>query len=148
MALWSGRFEEGVDAFTQRFGASLPVDQVMYRQDIAGSKAHAAMLADQGIISPGDAQAIRDGLDGIQTDIEAGTFTFDINDEDIHMAIERALTERILEDAREIGYRAMVLDTLPFLDGAVRLYEKLGFYRIDGYNDNPMENAVYMQKDL
>ena len=53
------------------------------------------MLADQGIISPGDAQAIRDGLDGIQTDIEAGTFTFDINDEDIHMAIERALTERI-----------------------------------------------------
>jgi len=62
--------------------------------------------------------------------------------------IARALTERILEDAREIGYRAMVLDTLPFLDGAVRLYEKLGFYRIDGYNDNPMENAVYMQKDL
>ena len=59
-----------------------------------------------------------------------------------------ALAERILEDAREIGYRAMVLDTLPFLDGAVRLYEKLGFYRIDGYNDNPMENAVYMQKDL
>lgn len=95
MALWSGRFEEGVDSFTQRFGASLPVDQVMYRQDIAGSKAHAAMLADQGIISPEDAQAIRDGLDGIQTDIEAGTFTFDINDEDIHMAIERALTERI-----------------------------------------------------
>ena len=62
--------------------------------------------------------------------------------------IARALTERILEDAREIGYRAMVLDTLPCLDGAVRLYEKLGFYRIDGYNDNPMENAVYMQKDL
>ena len=82
MALWSGRFEEGVDEFTQRFGASLPVDKVMYQQDIAGSKAHATMLADQGIISSEDTQAIRDGLDGIQADIEAGTFVFDINDED------------------------------------------------------------------
>lgn len=95
MALWSGRFEEGVDEFTQRFGASLPVDKVMYRQDIAGSKAHATMLAAQGIISEGDAAAIREGLDAIQAEIEAGAFPFDINDEDIHMAIERTLTERI-----------------------------------------------------
>ncbi len=95
MALWSGRFEEGVDEFTQRFGASLPVDKVMFRQDIAGSKAHATMLAAQGIISEDDAAAIREGLDAIQAEIEAGAFPFDINDEDIHMAIERTLTERI-----------------------------------------------------
>ena len=51
MALWSGRFEEGVSEFTQRFGASLPVDKQLYAQDIAGSRAHAAMLAHQGVIS-------------------------------------------------------------------------------------------------
>lgn len=95
MALWSGRFEEGADAFTQRFGASLPVDRKLYAQDIAGSKAHAAMLAAQGVISAEDAQAIAKGLDGIQADIEAGAFSFDVNDEDIHMAIEGELTRRI-----------------------------------------------------
>ena len=95
MALWSGRFEEGADAFTQRFGASLPVDRKLYAQDIAGSKAHAAMLAAQGVISDEDAQAITKGLDGIQADIEAGAFSFDVNDEDIHMAIEGELTRRI-----------------------------------------------------
>ena len=91
MALWSGRFEEGVSEFTQRFGASLPVDKELYRQDIAGSRAHAAMLAKQGIISQDDARQIRDGLDRIEQRIEAGDFVFDINDEDIHMAIESAL---------------------------------------------------------
>ncbi|MGI6591123.1 MAG: argininosuccinate lyase [Eggerthellaceae bacterium] len=95
MALWSGRFEQGVSEFTQRYGASLPVDKAMYRQDIAGSRAHARMLAAQGIISEADADAIVEGLNGIEQDIEDGNFTFDINDEDIHMAVERALTERI-----------------------------------------------------
>lgn len=94
-ALWSGRFEEGVDEFTQRFGASLPVDKVMYSEDIDGSIAHARMLAKQGIISADDAQAIVDGLESIRKDIEAGDFIFDINDEDIHMAIEGELTRRI-----------------------------------------------------
>ena len=95
MALWSGRFTEGVDEFTQRFGASLPIDKQLYAQDIAGSKAHALMLGEQGVISKEDAQAIRDGLDRIQARIEAGDFVFDINDEDIHMAIEKALIEDI-----------------------------------------------------
>ncbi len=94
-ALWSGRFEEGVDEFTQRFGASLPVDKAMYSEDIDGSIAHARMLAKQGIISADDAQAIVDGLESIRKDIEAGDFIFDINDEDIHMAIEGELTRRI-----------------------------------------------------
>ncbi len=84
-----------MDAFTQRFGASLPVDQRLYAQDIAGSKAHAAMLAAQGVIPQEDAAAIAEGLDGIQKDIESGSFVFDINNEDIHMAIESALTECI-----------------------------------------------------
>ncbi len=95
MALWSGRFEEGVSEFTQRFGASLPVDKALYAQDIAGSRAHARMLAAQGIISHDDARAIDEGLADILDEIERGEFAFDIDDEDIHMSIERVLTDRI-----------------------------------------------------
>lgn len=95
MALWSGRFEQGVSEFTQEFGASLPVDRAMYHQDIAGSKAHARMLAKQGVISVDDAAAIVAGLDEIEASIDAGDFVFDINDEDIHMSIEKVLTQKI-----------------------------------------------------
>lgn len=95
MALWSGRFEQGVSEFTQEFGASLPVDKAMYHQDIAGSKAHARMLAKQGVISVDDATAIVAGLDEIEASIDAGDFVFDINDEDIHMSIEKVLTQKI-----------------------------------------------------
>lgn len=92
MALWSGRFEQGVDAFTQRFGASLPVDKAMYRQDIAGSRAHANMLAAQGVIAAEDAAAISEGLSSIERSIDEGSFAFDVDDEDIHMAVEKVLT--------------------------------------------------------
>ena len=95
MALWSGRFTEGADAFTQRFGASLPVDKELYAQDIAGSIAHAHMLAHTGVISAEDAAAIEAGLGRIKRQIDDGTFAFDVADEDIHMAIERALTADI-----------------------------------------------------
>lgn len=95
MALWSGRFTENVSEFTQRFGASLPVDKALYAQDIAGSKAHANMLAKVGVISEEDAQQIAAGLDRVKADIESGDFSFDINDEDIHMSVEKALTADI-----------------------------------------------------
>lgn len=95
MALWSGRFEKGVSEFTQEFGASLPVDKAMYHQDIAGSRAHARMLAAQGVISQEDADAIVAGLADIEKIIDAGEFKFDINDEDIHMSIEKVLTQNI-----------------------------------------------------
>ena len=102
MALWGGRFEAGVAEVTQEFGASLPVDKHLYKQDIAGSKAHAKMLAAQGIISAEDEQAIAEGLTGIERDIDAGNFTFDINDEDIHMSIESELTRRIGEAGKRL----------------------------------------------
>ena len=101
MALWSGRFTEDVSEFTQRFGASLPVDKQLYAQDIAGSKAHARMLGVQGIIPADDVEAICAGLDRIQARIEADDFPFDINDEDIHMSIEKAL----IADIGEAGAR-------------------------------------------
>ena len=102
MALWGGRFEAGVAEVTQEFGASLPVDKHLYKQDIAGSKAHAKMLAAQGIISAEDEQAIAKGLTEIEQDIDAGNFTFDINDEDIHMSIESELTRRIGEAGKRL----------------------------------------------
>ena len=95
MALWSGRFEKGVSEFTQEFGASLPVDKAMYHQDIAGSRAHARRLAAQGVISELDAEDIVAGLADIEKTIEEGNFTFDINDEDIHMSVEKVLTQNI-----------------------------------------------------
>ena len=101
MALWSGRFTENVSEFTQRFGASLPVDKALYEQDIAGSKAHARMLGEQGVISKEDVAAIEEGLERIKQRIEEGSFVFDINDEDIHMSIEKAL----IEDIGEAGAR-------------------------------------------
>lgn len=94
--LWAGRFSAAPTGELGRFGASLPFDKRMWRQDIRGSKAHAAMLAHQGVISQQDADAIRAGLDDIAGQIERGEFAFDVDrDEDIHMAIERVLTENI-----------------------------------------------------
>ena len=101
MALWSGRFTENVSEFTQRFGASLPVDKQLYAQDIAGSIAHAHMLAAQGVITAEDAQLIEEGLGRIKEQIDAGEFPFDINDEDIHMSVEKAL----IADIGEAGAR-------------------------------------------
>lgn len=96
MALWSGRFEEAVDGDVRRFGASLPVDKLLYKQDIACSMAHSEMLGRQGIISEEDVAAIHEGLTSIKEDIESGEFVFNVdNDEDIHMAIEAELTRRI-----------------------------------------------------
>lgn len=94
-ALWGGRFEDSPTEFTQAFGASLPVDKRMWESDIEGSKAHALMLARQGVISDEDAASIRAGLDAIAVQIDEGDFEFDIDDEDIHMSIERNLTEAI-----------------------------------------------------
>ena len=70
--LWSGRFSEATDAFVAQFSASEHFDRRLYREDIRGSKAHARMLAHQGVISQDDADAILEGLDAIAAEIEAG----------------------------------------------------------------------------
>ena len=95
MALWSGRFEQSVSEFTQRFGASLEVDKKMARQDIQGSIAHARMLAEQGVITWTDFEHIEVGLLEIENQIRQGRFKYDINDEDIHMSVEGELIEDI-----------------------------------------------------
>ncbi len=93
--MWGGRFAAGPDAIMQAINASIGFDQRMAAEDIAGSKAHAAMLASAGIISDSDAQAMREGLDAILSEIEAGKFQFSEALEDIHMNVEARLTELI-----------------------------------------------------
>ncbi len=93
--MWGGRFASGPDAIMEEINASIGFDKRLYAQDIAGSKAHAAMLARKGIISKSDAQAIRRGLDAVQAEIEAGTFTFSRALEDIHLNVESRLKELI-----------------------------------------------------
>lgn len=62
--------------------------------------------------------------------------------------IANKLVEMIIDDAKRIGYKSMLLDTLPFLDGAINLYEKFGFYEIKSYNNSPMDTSIYMKLDL
>ena len=95
MKLWAGRFQKPTDELVNDFNASISFDQRLYKQDIAGSKAHAQMLSDCGILTKEDNEKIQAGLDGILADIEAGNVEFSADNEDIHMNIETLLTERI-----------------------------------------------------
>lgn len=93
--MWGGRFAAKPDETMKAINASIGVDQRMWREDIAGSKAHAAMLGRQGILTQEDQVAIHQGLDEIARQIEAGTFQFDVDLEDIHLNIEARLTDAI-----------------------------------------------------
>lgn len=93
--LWAGRFLEASSELLERFNASLPFDKALYFEDIKGSKAHAKMLAKQGIITAKECEEILAGLERVLGEIERGEFVFKIADEDIHMAIEARLTELI-----------------------------------------------------
>ena len=98
-AMWGGRFAAGPDAIMEAINASIDFDKRMARQDIEGSRAHAAMLAARGIISDKDGEAIREGLLTVLSEIEAGEFTFSKELEDIHMNVESRLKDLIGEPA-------------------------------------------------
>ncbi len=93
--MWGGRFDAGPDAILEEINASIDFDRVLYAEDIAGSHAHARMLAKQGLINAQDAKLILDGLDTILSEIETGAFTFSRQLEDIHMNVENRLSELI-----------------------------------------------------
>jgi argininosuccinate lyase len=97
--MWGGRFAAGPDAIMEAINASIGFDKRLARQDIDGSRAHAAMLAATGIITDSDASAIREGLLTVLSEIEAGTFVFSTALEDIHMNVEARLKELIGEPA-------------------------------------------------
>ncbi len=97
--MWGGRFAAGPDAIMEAINASIGFDQRMATQDIAGSRAHAAMLGETGILSDNDAEAIREGLLTILSEIEQGKFEFSVKLEDIHMNVEARLKDLIGEPA-------------------------------------------------
>jgi len=99
---WGGRFTESTDALVEAFTASIRFDYRLYRQDIAGSIAHARMLAHVGIISDAEAAKIIDGLESIRLDIEHGNFAWSVALEDVHMNIEARLIDRIGDTGKKL----------------------------------------------
>ena len=93
--MWAGRTDGAVEQIADDFNSSIPFDCRMYKQDITGSMAHAAMLARQGIITDADADALIAGLEEILADIDSGKLPIDMTCEDIHMFVEQVLTQRI-----------------------------------------------------
>ena len=134
--MWGGRFADGPDAIMEEINASIDFDRHLYRQDIAASKAHAAMLGKQGIITADDAAKITHGLDTILSEIESGKFTFKRSLEDIHMNVESRLTELVgpaagrLHTARSrndqvaTDFRLWVRATIDTLDAALAGYQQ------------------------
>jgi len=95
--LWGGRFSQGMDSLVETYTESISFDRAMYRQDIAGSKAHAAMLAAQGVLTREEARTLCAGLDTVLAEIESGAFIWREDREDLHMNIEARLTEIVGE---------------------------------------------------
>ena len=93
--MWEGVTAGQTDSLADDFNSSISFDKRLYKQDIKGSMAHAAMLASRGIISEEDCRLITSGLEGILADLESGALAFDLSCEDIHMFVEQVLTERI-----------------------------------------------------
>ena len=134
--MWGGRFASGPDAIMEEINASIDFDRHLYRQDIAASKAHAQMLAKQGIITADDATNIAHGLDTILSEIDAGKFSFQRALEDIHMNVESRLTELIgaaagrLHTARSrndqvaTDFRLWMRDTVDAIDAALSRYQR------------------------
>jgi argininosuccinate lyase len=134
--MWGGRFASGPDALMEEINSSIDFDRHLYRQDIAASKAHAEMLAKQGIIATDDAKKIAHGLDTILSEIEAGKFAFSRALEDIHLNIESRLSELIGESAGRLhtarsrndqvatDFRLWMRDTIDALDKALSGYQR------------------------
>jgi len=93
--MWAGRTDGTTEKIADDFNSSIRFDSRMYRQDITGSMAHAAMLAGQGIISQADADCLIEGLEGILQDLDSGALAIDMESEDIHMFVEQILTQRL-----------------------------------------------------
>ena len=91
--LWHGRFAGGPSEALQALNDSLPFDQRMFREDIAGSRAHVRMLCDVGLFAEAERDGVLAALDTVEHEIESGSFDFQVNDEDIHTAVERRVTE-------------------------------------------------------
>ena len=130
--LWAGRFTESTDALVERFTESVSVDHRFAKHDIRGSIAHATMLAEVGVLSEADRDAIISGLEAILAEVEAGAFEWRVALEDVHMNVESVLTERIGDAGKRLhtgrsrndqvatGVRLFIREALDDLAGAIR----------------------------
>ena len=100
--MWSGRFSASASSLLDQFNASIMFDRKLYREDIEGSLAHAAMLAKQGILTTEELRQITDGLNQVMAEIESGEFEWKISDEDLHMGIEKRLTALIGDAGKKL----------------------------------------------
>ncbi len=158
MKLWSGRFGKDTNALVNELNASIAFDQRLYREDITGSMAHAAMLAGQGIISQADADAIQAGLQAILEDVEAGKIAFTADNEDIHMNVEALLTARIgdagkrLHTARSrndqvaLDFRMYVREQIPVIVGQLLDLETVLCRQAKQYQTAVMPGYTHLQR--
>jgi argininosuccinate lyase len=155
--MWGGRFGSKPDPIMEEINASIDFDRHLYRQDIAASKAHAAMLGKTGIITAQDAKSIAHGLDTILSEIEAGKFTFKRALEDIHMNIESRLAELIgpaagrLHTARSrndqvaTDFRLWVRDAIDRVDAALAAYQRALAERALEHAETVMPGFTHLQ---
>ena len=158
MKLWAGRFQKETDSLVNDFNSSVSFDARMYREDIAGSIAHAAMLGKQGIIEERDAEKIIDGLKAILADIDAGGVEFSDDNEDIHMNIEVMLTNRIgdtgkrLHTARSrndqvaVDFRLYVKKQIPVIIGMILDLEKVLLKKAEANLETVMPGYTHLQR--
>lgn len=130
MKLWGGRFSKPTDKLTDDFNSSISFDARLYKQDIIGSIAHAAMLGKQDIISKEDASLIQSELLNIMEDIKAGKIEFETDAEDIHMNIEKILIERIGDKGKQLHTGRsrndqVALDIRMYLKNEIKLIKKM-----------------------
>jgi argininosuccinate lyase len=155
--MWGGRFSDRPDAIMEEINVSIDVDRHLYAQDIAASKAHAAMLAEQGIITGSDAKKIAKGLDAILSEIGNGSFNFKRALEDIHMNVESRLSELIgpaagrLHTARSrndqvaTDFRLYVRDTIDELDAALADFQRALVERAIEHAATVMPGLTHLQ---
>jgi argininosuccinate lyase len=156
-SMWGGRFAEGPSAVMREINASIPFDKRMWQQDIAGSQAHAAMLAAQGILTAEDAAAIRAGLDGVAEHYAREGVAEDLALEDIHMQTEARLAEAIgpaagrLHTARSrndqvaTDFRLWVRDAIDSVDAALGQLQDALIARADEHAETVMPGFTHLQ---
>ena len=155
--MWGGRFDEGPAAVMREINASIPFDKIMWRQDIAGSKAHVAMLAAQGILTREDAATISDGLDQVAEDYARDGVADDLALEDIHMQTEARLAEKIgpvagrLHTARSrndqvaTDFRLWVRDAIDGIQAALARLQDALIVRAEEHADSVMPGFTHLQ---
>ena len=155
--MWGGRFDSAPDAIMEEINASIGFDKALAPQDIAGSLAHVAMLADTGIVDRADADAIAAGLQAIRGEIESGSFAFERSLEDIHMNVEARLaadigpaagrlhTARSRNDQVAVDFRLWVRDTVDGLVDQIAGLQKVLATRALEQADSVMPGFTHLQ---